>query len=176
MRVRVSKFNAKNILANNWDILYNHSAMHNFLQISAASHYGLLLLESLADHYAKGEPLSLHAVAQEKKILSEGYLEEIILPLRKAKLVESVRGRNGGYRLTKDPTTITIYSVLEILEGSLAPVQCLEKDAPACSIQPNCLSQRVWKDMQSAVATALSNLTLADLFTKRKPIKQSHKK
>lgn len=141
--------------------------MHNFLHISAASHYGLLLLESLSRNYEKKEPVSLHAVAQEKKIISAGYLEEIITPLRKAKLVESVRGRHGGYRLTKSPAKITVYAVLEIIEGSLAPVQCLEKNAPKCTIKPTCLSQRVWKDVQNAVIKSLSDITLEDLITQK---------
>lgn len=140
--------------------------MHNFFQISAASHYGLLLLESLARGYAKKTPLSLHAVAQEQKIVSEGYLEEIILPLRKAKIVESVRGRNGGYRLAKPPAKISIYTVIETIEGSLAPVPCLGK-TPQCIIQPTCLSQRVWKDVQKAVTKALSDITLADLISQK---------
>lgn len=145
--------------------------MHNFLQISAASHYGLLLLESLAQSYTKGTPLSLHAVAKQQKIVSEGYLEEIITSLRNAKLVKSVRGRHGGYRLAKAPTEITIYAVIEIIEGTIAPVPCLEKNlknhTQPCIVQSTCLSQRVWKDVQNAVVKALSDITLADLITKK---------
>ena len=98
--------------------------------ISTKGRYALRVMIDLAEHRS-GEFISLKEIAQRQEI-SEKYLESIIRTLVKAKVVESLRGKGGGYRLTKNPEQYTVGSILRLTEESLAPVACLESGAAPC--------------------------------------------
>ena len=103
--------------------------------ISTKGRYALRVMIDLAEHRS-GEFISLKEIAQRQEI-SEKYLESIIRTLVKAKVVESLRGKGGGYRLTKNPEKYTVGSILRLTEESLAPVACLEETAEACPSRSN---------------------------------------
>ena len=101
------------------------------MKISTKGRYGLRLMVDLAVHYEQGlVPLKEIAVRQE---ISEKYLEQIMMQLNRSGLVRSVRGAQGGYCLAQPPESITVGAVLRVMEGSLAPVDCvpgLRPDGP----------------------------------------------
>ncbi len=129
------------------------------MKISTKGRYGIRLMLSLALHYEQGT-LSLKAIAKEQDI-SEKYLEQIVNPLTKCGLVQSYRGAQGGYLLTRPPKEITIGEILRILEGSLSPVDCV--DNPTCPNSDSCASLSIWKKMKDALDDVVDNITLADL-------------
>ncbi len=130
------------------------------MKISTKGRYGIRLMLSLALHYENGT-MALKAIAKEQDI-SEKYLEQIINPLTKSGLVKSFRGAQGGYILTKHPNDISIGEILRILEGSLAPVDCV--DNPMCENSDNCVSLSIWKKMKDAVDNVVDNISLGDLI------------
>ena len=98
--------------------------------ISTKGRYALRIMIDLAEHQTD-EFISLRGIAQRQEI-SEKYLESIIRMLVKARVVESLRGKGGGYRLNKSPDQYTVDSILQLTEESLAPVSCLEENAETC--------------------------------------------
>ncbi len=130
------------------------------MKISTKGRYGIRLMLSLALHYENGT-MALKAIAKEQDI-SEKYLEQIINPLTKSGLVKSFRGAQGGYILTKHPNDISIGEILRILEGSLAPVDCV--DNLMCENSDNCVSLSIWKKMKDAVDNVVDNISLGDLI------------
>ena len=109
---------------------------------------------------------TIKSISQRQDI-SEKYLEQIITQLNKAHFVQSARGAQGGYKLSKDPRSITVGEVLRIMEGSLAPVSCLEK-GQRCTRASNCVTLVLWKEIQDAVDKIVDNTTWADLIARQK--------
>ncbi|MBV9121186.1 MAG: Rrf2 family transcriptional regulator [Chloroflexi bacterium] len=99
------------------------------------------------------------------------YLDQLLTSLRKAGLVTSVRGPQGGHMLARPASTISVREVFEALEGPLAPIDCLE-DNPRCSFSRSCAIQDLWTDVQASVAGLLSSVTIADLARKQAEISQ----
>ena len=115
----------------------------------------------LAVHYQQGlVPLKEIAVRQD---LSEKYLEQIMMQLNRSGLVRSVRGAQGGYTLAMDPAQITVGAVLRVMEGSLAPVDCIGCDAVACERMSQCVTVDVWRKLGAAIEGVVDGITLADL-------------
>ena len=113
-----------------------------------------------------GSAVPLRDVAQRQDI-SDKYLEQIVTQLSRAGLVRSVRGAGGGYLLTRDPAEYTVGEILRTLEGNLAPVSCVDQDDVCrCDRADRCVTVEVWRDIQSAVAGVVDNLTLADLVAR----------
>ena len=104
--------------------------------ISTKGRYALRVMIDLAEHQADGF-VPLKVIAQRQEI-SEKYLESIIKLLVKAKLLNGLRGKGGGYKLTKAPEQYTVGSILRLTEDSLAPVSCLEQGADACPRAAEC--------------------------------------
>ncbi|WP_304508228.1 RrF2 family transcriptional regulator [Anaerotignum sp.] len=129
------------------------------MKISTKGRYGIRLMLSLAIHYEKGT-LSLKTIANEQQI-SEKYLEQIINPLTKAGLVKSFRGAQGGYILSRHPKEITVGEILQVLEGSLSPVSCV--DSPTCPNSDSCVSLSLWKRMKNALDEVVDNTTLESM-------------
>jgi len=126
------------------------------MKISTKGRYGIRLMLSLAINYEKGT-LSLKTIAKEQEI-SEKYLEQIINPLTKADLVKSFRGAQGGYTLSRNPKDISVGEILQVLEGSLSPVACV--DSPTCPNSDNCVSLSLWRRMKDALDEVVDNTTL----------------
>ena len=126
--------------------------------ISTKGRYALRVMIDLAEHRS-GEFISLKEIAQRQEI-SEKYLESIIRMLVKAKAVESLRGKGGGYRLTKKPEQYTVGEILRLTEGSLAPVACLDGDCKGCSRSDECPTLDVWKNLDKLINDYLDGVTL----------------
>ena len=126
--------------------------------ISTKGRYALRVMIDLAEHRS-GEFISLKEIAQRQEI-SEKYLESIIRTLVKAKVVESLRGKGGGYRLTKNPEQYTVGEILRLTEGSLAPVACLDGDCKGCSRSDECPTLDVWKNLDKLINDYLDGVTL----------------
>ena len=130
--------------------------------ISTKGRYALRVMIDLAEHRS-GEFISLMVIAQRQEI-SEKYLESIIRTLVKAKVVESLRGKGGGYRLTKNPEQYTGGSILRLTEESLAPVACLEETAEACPRSQQSLTLALWQGLDKVIQDYLESVTIADLI------------
>ena len=129
--------------------------------ISTKGRYALRVMIDLAEHHSE-EFISLKEIAQRQEI-SEKYLESIIRILVKAKVVESLRGKGGGYRLRKAPEQYTVDSILRLTEESLAPVTCLESNAEACSRSGGCRTLALWQGLDKVIREYLESVTIADL-------------
>ena len=130
--------------------------------ISTKGRYALRVMIDLAEHQADGfVPLKVIAERQE---ISEKYLESIIKLLVKARLLTGLRGKGGGYKLTKAPEKYTVGSILRLTEESLAPVACLEPGADACSRAAECRTLALWKGLDKVITDYLDNVTVADLM------------
>ena len=129
--------------------------------ISTKGRYALRVMIDLAEHQSE-EFISLKEIAQRQEI-SEKYLESIIRILVKAKVVESLRGKGGGYRLRKAPEQYTVDSILRLTEESLAPVTCLESNAEACSRSGGCRTLALWQGLDKVIREYLESVTIGDL-------------
>ena len=133
--------------------------------ISTKAQYGLRALVEIAA--ADGGPSELRTVAlksvAEKQEISQHYLEQIAASLRRAGFIRSVRGAHGGYRLARPPEDISAWEVVQAMEGSLAPVPCVE-DTLACSHAGACGTESLWHRVDAAVRGVLGSTTLADLL------------
>lgn len=114
-----------------------------------------------------GECIKVKEIAVRQGI-SEKYLEQIIGILNKAGYVKSVRGAQGGYRLTKAPADYTVGMILRLTEGSLAPVACLEKGTQACERCDTCETLEVWKQLHDTIIQLVDSVTIEDLVQKHR--------
>lgn len=131
------------------------------MKISTKGRYALRLMLDLAIHNT-GEPVRIKEIAARQEI-SDKYLEQIISSLNKAGYVKSIRGPQGGYRLTKEPEQYTVGMILRLTEGSLAPVACLDDEVNLCARQDSCATLRLWKMINDSVSSVVDKVTLADL-------------
>ena len=132
------------------------------MMISTRGRYALRVMLDLAqqttDRYV---PLKEIANRQE---ISEKYLEIVIKVLVQNKLLTGLRGKGGGYRLTKEPGEYTLGEILRLTEGSLAPVACVEESYTECSRRGFCLSRPVWQELDKIINEYLDGITLEDLL------------
>ena len=131
------------------------------MKISTKGRYALRLMLDLAMHH-DGSFIPLKAVSQRQSI-SDKYLEQIVHLLSKGGLVQSARGAQGGYRLTREPAQYSVGEILRLVEGSLVPVACLECGAQ-CEHTDQCMTIDLYKKMQNAIDTIVDNTTLVDLI------------
>ncbi len=129
--------------------------------ISTKGRYALRVMIDLADHNT-GEYIPLKDIAERQNI-SEKYLESIIVVLSKAKMVDGLRGKGGGYRLNRPPSDYTLGEILRLVEATLAPVTCLEGDVQPCERAAECRTRPVWQTLQGKINDYLDSVTLADL-------------
>ena len=125
--------------------------------------------------YQNSGPITLNSIA-ERQGLSEGYLEQLMAPLKKSGIVKSIRGAQGGYILAKQPKDITTGEVIRALEGPIAPVACVSEDFPEeCDRAEGCVTRMVWARVRDSIAGALDSLTLQDLVEEsRKQTEKGH--
>lgn len=135
------------------------------MKISTKGRYALRLMLDVALH-SHGTAVPLRDVAQRQDI-SDKYLEQIVTPLSRAGLVRSVRGAGGGYLLTRDPAEYTVGEILRPLEGSLAPVSCVD-GSECCGRAEQCVTLEVWREIQQAVSGVVDRITLADLVERQR--------
>ena len=129
--------------------------------VSTKGRYALRVMIDLAEHQAERYvPLKEVAARQD---ISEKYLENILKVLVQNGFLEGLRGKGGGYRLTRSPDQYTVAEILLLTEGSLAPVSCLTPGAPAGERMANCRTYTMWKGLNDLIADYFGKITLADL-------------
>ncbi|MBQ9141762.1 MAG: Rrf2 family transcriptional regulator [Lachnospiraceae bacterium] len=131
------------------------------MKISTKGRYALRLLLDLAMNES-GEPIRLKEVA-ERQSISDKYLEQIIATLNKGGVVKSTRGAQGGYSLKKAPSEYTVGMILRLMEGSLAPVECVEEGEAVCDRCDGCATMKLWAKVNDAVNQVVDSVTLQDL-------------
>ena len=133
------------------------------MKLSTKGRYSVTALYELAQHYGQGiVPLKTIAMSQG---LSENYLEQLMGTMRKAGLVISTRGAQGGYELARPPQDITICDIITAAEGPIALVDCLRDDEKAvhCARASECVTRSVWERVCTSINDVLASITLADL-------------
>lgn len=130
--------------------------------ISTRGRYALRVMVDLAEHQRE-DYIPLKEIADRQEI-SEKYLESIIKILVRARLLEGLRGKGGGYKLTRSPEQYTIGTILRLTEDSLAPVSCLEEGADLCPRMSECRTLPMWRGLDKIISDYLDNITLADLL------------
>lgn len=125
--------------------------------ISTRGRYALRVMIDLAERRS-GAYIPLGEIARRQEI-SEKYLEAIIKSLVRAGLVQGLRGKGGGYRLTRSPDQYTVGEILMLTEGSLAPVSCLTPGAASCSRMANCRTYEMWKGLNDLISNYFGNIT-----------------
>ena len=141
------------------------------MKISTKGRYALRLMLDLAQQ-PPTEYVSIKSVATRQGI-SEKYLEQIIKMLSKSGLVESTRGKSGGYRLTRPPESYTVGEILRVTEGSLAPVSCLEEEHH-CENCDDCVTYEIWQNVLDAINEVVDSITLSYLVEKQKAKRTCH--
>ena len=129
--------------------------------ISTRGRYALRVMVDLAERQAE-QFVPLKEIAQNQEI-SEKYLESILKTLVQAGMLEGLRGKGGGYRLTRPPERYTVGEILRLTEGSLAPVACLEPNPSPCARMSRCRTLPMWKKLDELIQNFFSGITLADL-------------
>ena len=137
--------------------------------VSTKAQYGMRALVELA--MMGDDAVSLRTIA-ERQDLSHQYLEQIFSVLRRAGIVESIRGAHGGYRLARPTDQIDSLEVVQLLEGSIAPVACID-DHEACVRMGQCSTETLWRRVDFAVRQVLGSTTLADLVAQRQALHDS---
>ncbi len=132
------------------------------MKLSTKGRYGVKAMFDLAQHMGEG-PISLKSIA-ERQGISEHYLEQLISGLRKTGLVKSVRGAQGGYVLGREPEKIRVGDIIRVLEGPIAPVDCVsEEDPESCVKAEFCVTRTIWEKVRDSIADVLDSITLADM-------------
>jgi len=133
------------------------------VKLSTRGRYGLRAVLDIAINQGDG-PITLHSIS-ERQGISVGYLEQLMVPLKKEGLIRSVRGAQGGYLLAREPEKITVGDIIRALEGPIAPVACVSEDFPEeCDRAEGCVTRLVWAKVRDSIAEVLDSLTLADLI------------
>ena len=131
------------------------------MKLSTRGRYGIHAMYDLAKNYNAG-PQPIKAIA-ERQTIPEAYLEQLFAALKREKLVNSVRGAQGGYTLARPPAEITVGDVLRTLEGSLNLVDCLEEE-DTCGKSCACPSRFVWMKIRDGLNAIVDGITLQDMI------------
>lgn len=136
------------------------------MKVSTKGDYGVRALIELAQHYGEG-PLQSAEIAARQQV-PEPYLDQLLTTLRRAGFIRSTRGPQGGHQLIRDPKELRLREVIEALEGSLAPIDCLDPSS-ACSRTGGCAQRAVWEEVMAATTAILDRTTIADLAERARP-------
>ena len=135
------------------------------MKLSTRARYGTRALLDLAVQGSR-EPVSLKDIAKRQQI-SLQYLEQLMTPLIAAGLVRSVRGPKGGVLLAKSPEEIKLSEIIRLLEGSIAPVECVD-NPKVCPRSELCVTRDIWKEVKKAMEGVLQTTTLQSLIERQK--------
>lgn len=136
------------------------------MNITSKGRYALRIMLDLAQHRGDGF-VSVKTVA-ERQGISMKYLESIVGSLRQAGLVGSTRGKEGGYSLLRAPEDYSAGEILRCVEDNLAPVSCIRDGSVNCAQAGECLTVRMWKELDEITNAYLDTVTLEDLLSGRK--------
>ena len=137
------------------------------MQLSTRSRYGTRLILDLAQHYDDG-PVQIAEIAKRQDI-SVKYLEQLIIPLKRAHYVRSVRGPKGGHMLAKPPDQITVGEIVKLLEGRINLADCVE-NPDTCNRSDTCLTRGIWEMATRAMHSELESVTLSDIINRHKKV------
>ncbi|WP_027307990.1 Rrf2 family transcriptional regulator [Caloramator sp. ALD01] len=130
------------------------------MKLSTRGRYGVKAMFELALNYGS-EPLSIKTIS-EKQNISEYYLEQLFGSLRKAGLIKSIRGAQGGYVLSRPPSEITVGDILDVLEGPIEISECID-DEDNCSRIEYCATRLLWIKIRDSVNQVTHSITLEDM-------------
>ena len=133
------------------------------MNVTSKGRYALRIMIDLAQHRDEGY-ISLKTISDRTK-LSMKYLEMIVGNLKKAELVDSTRGKEGGYKLNKTPGEYSIGEILRCIEDNLAPVSCIKEGEIQCDRSGACLTVPMWKELDDITNAYLDTVSLEDLLT-----------
>jgi Rrf2 family protein len=138
------------------------------MRLSTKGEYASRAMLELSRRYQDG-PLHSREISKAQEI-PQNFLEQILLLLKRAGYLKSRKGRNGGYHLAKAPDEITVAEVIRVMDGPLAPIDCVSVMAhETCPMEGTCGLRWLWKDVRDAVAEILEKTTFADLVSRGKP-------
>ena len=132
------------------------------MRITTKGRYGLKVMIDLAQH-SSDNYISLKDISGRLNITIK-YLEQIVTPLNKAGFLDSMRGNNGGHRLARPASEYIIGDILRVMEGDLAPIECLAGSEIECPLQDSCVTLPFWKGLDKAVNDYVDSFTLQDLL------------
>ena len=139
------------------------------MKLSTRSRYGTRMMLDLAQHYDEN-PVQIGEIAKRQDI-SVKYLEQLIIPLKKAHYINSVRGPKGGHVLAKPPQEITVGEIVELLEGGINLTDCVE-NPDTCDRSQTCLTRGVWETATRAMYQELNSITLSDMVKGHKSTRE----
>ena len=140
------------------------------MKLSTKGRYVVKAMVDLAIHYG-GSPVSIKSISQRQNI-SEYYLEQLFSSLRKAKLIKSIRGAQGGYILNRQPEDITVSDIIEVLEGPIEISDCL--DGVTCNNVDCCATRLLWKKIKTSIDEVTNSVTLKDIVEDYKAMKEKN--
>jgi len=140
------------------------------MRLSTKARYGTRAMLDLAINSGEG-PVLVREIAR-RQGFSARYLEQLLLFLKIAGLVRATRGARGGFSLAKPPSEIKLSEIIQIMEGSMAPVECVD-NAGVCSRADLCVTREIWGEMKQAMDRILESTTLQDLVERQKRKEQA---
>ncbi len=135
------------------------------MKLSTRSRYGTRMMLDLAKHFDEG-PVQISDISKRENI-SVKYLEQLIIPLKKAGIIKSFRGPKGGHILTSPPDEITIGDIVRILEGGIDLIDCIE-NPECCDRMDHCLMRGIWEEATKAMYEKLDSVTLSSIIQQEK--------
>ena len=142
------------------------------MKLSTKGRYGVKAMVELAINYGN-VPLSIKTISGRQNI-SEYYLEQLFSPLRKADLIKSIRGAQGGYVLSREPKDITVADIMYVLEGPIEVADCI--DGVACDNVDCCATRLLWEKIKNSIDDVLTSVTLQDIVDDYEEIKFKNEK
>ena len=133
--------------------------------ISTRGRYALRMMVDLAEHKTEGY-ISLKDIAERQEV-SKKYLEQIIPMMNRSGLLQTVRGYQGGYRLSREPKEISVWEILNAAEGSMVPVACLESEQNTCPRSGECATLPVWEGLKDVVSEYFSGISLQTILEEK---------
>lgn len=141
------------------------------MKLSTKGRYGVRAMVDLASNYG-GAPVSIKTISKREN-LSEYYLEQLFSPLRRANMIRSIRGAQGGYVLCKPPKDITVGDIMTILEGPVEIADCI--DGVECDSADCCATKAVWGKIKKSIDDVMNSITLQDILDDYEEIKKNNK-
>jgi Rrf2 family protein len=129
------------------------------MKLSTKGRYGVKAMVDLAINFNCG-PVSIKSISERQKI-SEYYLEQLFVPLRKAALIKSIRGAQGGYVLNREPKDITVGNIMDVVEGPIEISDCIEHSE--CNKVDCCATRLLWAKVKKSIDDVIDNTTLQDI-------------
>lgn len=142
------------------------------MKLSTKGRYGVKAMVELAINYGEA-PVSIKTISQRQNI-SEYYLEQLFSPLRKANLIKSIRGAQGGYILGKDPKDIKVSDVMYVLEGPIEIADCIE--GTLCNNIDCCATRLLWTKIKNSIDEVMESITLQDIVDDYENMKEKNSK